>query len=1196
MAHGQMVQQFVEEGVGLMPLELKLVEIIGQAPVSPTPKMLEFNPNCQIMEVNGQKGQALMWVVEESKYLVETFDGLFVCINEEDLIEYMPKPGEEGGIDAILSQHMMTREGPVGAVIASTLLDKGFCIAQTTMSPKRRKAALEAAEARSSWVNIMEEFASAYMGKNTQGKVSWLVGDGGDDLDDLVMADAMLSTLCLDLVDFAPQFGFASGFRSNGMVRMLGNAENATSIVENGQEDDRIVDVNTVRDNLAFVQRRKISVLYLLRGSTANLKIHPHDGSADFEIAMQENRLIVYCNDMVDITFDILDNDSVALQTWIIRDAYEGESGLELDDKPFMDSAMPTAPAYGQSGESVECMSFNTSFGGNVSCGDTYWNVLVTGCDTLKLMTERWDWEAYYAADATPGKLYIKHYSGLGHDIHLFDNDMFGMTKETAAMIEGSSRVLLEKSYTCLSIAGWTMETLNRTDMPVVVASMGSGEYFQAGNDTVDKYEKGLMQEKAFVSVPTRVGFVFGLRGMAVGLETACSSSLTATCVGHNLLRPLEPEGQMPNSCFKQYKSVLVGAHGANYLPFYTISLCGAGMLSHAGRCFTFDASADGFARAEGVSALHLQVQYEQNSLSYARVVGTACNQDGRSASLTAPHGPSQQECIRASLREAQIVPTCIQIQELHGTGTALGDPIEVGALRATMMTHDRVVRDHPLVKTSSKSNVAHMEMNAGIGGIMKCILMSCYCVACPNVHLRILNPHIDSHAYPVLFTSDLMDQGKSSGFFGVSSFGFGGSNARGDIWGWAQAGILKPKNAPKFTATHSRLGRRTNCPGAGEGGVETNGSTCLEGGYWTGSPFGEFALCIQGTWDGWATSNMMVDNSEGVRQWSFRLGDTKIEEFKINCEHSSGLCIFPDRIRAGPDALILGPGLAPTGHSWVVDMRDDTSTPVGTTFVISFWWDSEAKAKRISWEPAGDKVSLPPAQEPKHFYQVMGSWTAWTLADMRPVDGEDGSWEIACKIGATGEELFQVVRDRDRRQVIYPTQTTASALTVPVRGPDHNNKGKYWVLQGRAGDESTIRVKVVEGDIVVTIRDGRMVRTFRKPPGKFDGYYWLTGSFNDWGFMPMAVRPANPGIYTASLTMKDDRTVFKIVVDKDFDQALHPEMDMAPCGISRTLGPHAHGQECNWLISAPSGSTVEIRLSFLEHDERRIITWKVGE
>merc|ERR550532_204493 len=126
-------------------------------------------------------------------------------------------------------------------------------------------------------------------------------------------------------------------------------------------------------------------------------------------------------------------------------------------------------------------------------------------------------------------------------------------------------------------------------------------------------------------------------------------------------------------------------------------------MLSAQGRCFTFDSSADGFSRGEGTTGISATITEKEPSGRLAVFCGTCINQDGRSASMTAPHGPSQQECLWGSLREANVIPNDVKVAELHGTGTALGDPIEVGALRGVMK-----VRDGPIFKTSAKSNIAH--------------------------------------------------------------------------------------------------------------------------------------------------------------------------------------------------------------------------------------------------------------------------------------------------------------------------------------------------------------------------------------------------------------------------------------------------------------------------------------------------------
>merc|ERR1740129_121133 len=209
------------------------------------------------------------------------------------------------------------------------------------------------------------------------------------------------------------------------------------------------------------------------------------------------------------------------------------------------------------------------------------------------------------------------------------------------------------------------------------------------------------------------------------------------------------------------------------------------------------------------------------------------------------------------------------------------------------MMSTNNEVRDHPLVHTSSKSNLAHQEINAGITGLMKCVILACYGVAMPNVHLRFLNPHIDMSGYPAVFVADLIGQGNVAGYFGVSSFGFAGSNARADIWGRVQAGYLKPDHGEMFSFGADRFGSKCILPGAGEYEVDVEEAADLGGVYWINNPCDQFLICIKGTWNSWATSDMMVRNENGVYQWAFKLGDTKVEEFRLNCEHDEHMTIF---------------------------------------------------------------------------------------------------------------------------------------------------------------------------------------------------------------------------------------------------------------------------------------------------------------
>jgi len=164
-------------------------------------------------------------------------------------------------------------------------------------------------------------------------------------------------------------------------------------------------------------------------------------------------------------------------------------------------------------------------------------------------------------------------------------------------------------------------------------------------------------------------------------------------------------------------------------------NFCLSHLLSITGRCATFDASADGYCRGEGCGAFVLETETPPQHRPQAMYCGV--NQDGRSATLTAPSGPSQQALLREALLECRIQGP--EVSECLGTGTALGDPIEVGALRHVLRASNR-----PLVLRSTKTNFGHLEGAAGIAGLMTCLqLLAQRCVP-PNLHLTKLNPHLE--------------------------------------------------------------------------------------------------------------------------------------------------------------------------------------------------------------------------------------------------------------------------------------------------------------------------------------------------------------------------------------------------------------------------------------------------------------------
>ena len=216
--------------------------------------------------------------------------------------------------------------------------------------------------------------------------------------------------------------------------------------------------------------------------------------------------------------------------------------------------------------------------------------------------------------------------------------------------------------------------------------------------------------------------------------DTACSSSLVAL---HGAMRALQ---------YGECDMALVMGVNVMISPTISTSTAMAGMTSPTGRCHTFDKSADGYARAEGCGAIvlkRLDDAISDDINIHAIVHSVAVAQDGTSASLTAPNGRSQEYLLRAALDDAGLIGLDVDYLEAHGTGTALGDPIEIGAL-SKVMGEDRE-RDTPLVIGAVKANIGHSEAAAGIAGIINATMVLQREQAPPNAELKSMNPKIEA-------------------------------------------------------------------------------------------------------------------------------------------------------------------------------------------------------------------------------------------------------------------------------------------------------------------------------------------------------------------------------------------------------------------------------------------------------------------
>ena len=260
-----------------------------------------------------------------------------------------------------------------------------------------------------------------------------------------------------------------------------------------------------------------------------------------------------------------------------------------------------------------------------------------------------------------------------------------------------------------------------------------------------------------------RIAYAFGLNGPAMVVDTACSSSLVAVHLAVQALRR--------NEC----DLALAGGVHLMLAPNVSVALSRARMMSPDGRCKAFDASADGFGQGEGGGMVVLKRLVDAEAAGdriLAVIAGSALNQDGRSAGITAPNQRAQVGVIRAALADAGLTPDLVDAIEAHGTGTSLGDPVELHALAAVFAGRAR-----PLPVGSVKASIGHTAAAAGVAGLIKAILMLRRGAVPATPHFRALNPHVDLAGVPIQIETSLQPVTDMSAV-GISSFGFSGTNA----------------------------------------------------------------------------------------------------------------------------------------------------------------------------------------------------------------------------------------------------------------------------------------------------------------------------------------------------------------------------------------------------------------------------------
>ncbi|CAJ3337977.1 polyketide synthase, type I [Burkholderia pseudomallei] len=406
---------------------------------------------------------------------------------------------------------------------------------------------------------------------------------------------------------------------------------------------------------------------------------------------------------------------------------------------------------------------------GGLDTPEAFWDALKAGaCVVGELPGDRWTWPA----DIDPG---ARHRGidrgGFLDDIRSFDAGLFRLSPKEVATMDPQQRILLELAWEAIERAGHCADAVAGSRTGVYVGASGS-DYrllLERAGTGVDAH---VATGASMAVIANRISYTYDLRGPSIQVDTACSSSLVALHQAVQALRAGECD------------QALVGGVNVICHPGNTIAYYKAGMLSPQGRCKTLDDAADGYVRSEGAVMLmlrRLEQAVADGDPIHAVIRGSACNHGGLTGGLTVPHPDRQADLLRAAWAAARVSADDIGYLEMHGTGTRLGDPIEVRGLADAFGARDDAAARGTCGIGSVKSNLGHLEAAAGLAGVLKTVLALKHREVPATIHFSRLNAQIslartpfavvDTHrAWPA--------RGGARRLAGVSSFGSGGANA----------------------------------------------------------------------------------------------------------------------------------------------------------------------------------------------------------------------------------------------------------------------------------------------------------------------------------------------------------------------------------------------------------------------------------
>mmetsp|Transcript_88089 Transcript_88089/g.161599 ORF Transcript_88089/g.161599 Transcript_88089/m.161599 type:complete len:1502 (+) Transcript_88089:79-4584(+) len=1125
--------------------------------------------------------------------------------------------------------------------ILDVLSQKGYCMLQTDFELELREQAVEEAEKLPKWADQWKQDTVAeYLGTDNCTKCSYIAEEFLTVSDDDTQV-AFVECEALMILESVIAEAMSAVSESQGLTPLGATMVRIPYADRRDKIDTKPVPIENqdleaghVAEFLQFVRRRKLCILMLAECEGGEIELYTKDN--DITLACKSNRMLIFCPDRMSYCYRP-EGSSVAFQTFLLSDRIEWNPDMQMDHVGTRDEYtkfLGVDNVHIPGGMQAFVKSLALRAPGHSMTPALYWNMFC-GCTDcgVEFPILRIDVDTYWQPNMdtfrTEAKSYTRHASFLTQEeFTSFDCKFFGYTEEETVIMVPGQRLQMEVGYECLYNQGFRRDTTVDRNIGIFSGDVGPDWFnlnltwntMQGNTENLIAGHYGTATSMGY----SRLAHFLDLKGPIMTCSTACSSSLVAMAHCHH---EMQDHGG---------KNIIFGIQ-QTLSAYCFIAFCFNTMLSSVGRCHTYNDTADGFMRAEGIGSTVIEQlpESKSNSERLACVAGTFSNQDGRSASMTAPHGPSQMKLIKTSLKMSNLKGDEVNIAECHGTGTALGDPIEVGAIQTALGAAKRPV---PFFMTSAKSIHGHMESGAGICGFTKCIIMMNASACAPNCHFKSINPNLLFDGFPCFVTDVLADVGFNSVCCGVSSFGATGSNARADVIGYCSKGhrtvdacpaqklevLTRPcpqclgdmcylcgENVAKLSRTGGE-NRHRCCMVRSEGASYEVCSLCFEGKYHYIEDVKEDAkddstpeISISGTWTAWSKMEPMEAAEDGSYVYEAVLGETGCEQFRLHVGGKVDSAFFPVRANGDSSMHILGPQKIKDGACWMID---GCQAGLTTGAIIKIKFKLQGQEKQISWEPTGE-LSLQKLEEVGYehkYFMVRGLYgaknglndtesTECKDREMTLLSKDDGcyEYEVKFRFNNLGRETFRFIRDKDQAQVIYPASNVYGRNgqldeSVPIRGPNDGAGLQWFSFTGEKFENCTVKLTITSGRITVTASssEGGVV-TWKS---SFDSCYCVRGAFTSWDWVEMTP-DASGSVHKLSVSASG-MVDFQIAVGGDESKFLY----LSPLGTLQ--GPDAKGADKYWRMFSQDKrvlgkKTMQIVLDFTEQDRRKIVSWK---